>query len=181
MSFVGADTALGIVGLFAYEPDQWYLSHRIQSKKLRGPARLTYLRDGVVAWLDSLPSITCASIEDGAFGSEGRLFQLGGIQHIVQLELWSRVQISLTEVAPVQLKKFQTGQPGALKEWMLKAANDFVQRGSWPHTEIRDDNIADALGLARVAHALYTGDVRTRAEAEVVVSLQNSKRIYEVP
>ena len=87
MSFVGVDTALGTVGLFAYEPGEWYRTHRVQSKKLRGPARLAFLRRSVISWLDDLPDITYAAIEDGAFGAEGRLFQLGGVQHVMQLEL----------------------------------------------------------------------------------------------
>jgi hypothetical protein len=191
MSFVGIDTALGTIGLFAYEPGEWYLTHRVQPKKLRGPARLAFLRRSVISWLDDLPDITYAAIEDGSFGSEGRLFQLGGVQHIMQLELWFRVEVALVEPAPAQLKKFQTGKPGALKEWMLEAANDFITSvpapdpadpyPQWPHTEITDDNIADAVGLARIAHALYTEEPKTRAEAEVIVALQNSNRIHEVP
>jgi hypothetical protein len=193
MSFVGIDTALGTIGLFAYEPNQWYRAHRVNSGKLKGPARLVYLRDHVAEWLDSLPNITYAGIEDGAFNAEGRIFQLGGIQHIMQLLLWDRVEAAYVEPAPVQLKKFQTGKPGALKDWMLEAANDFIEKGTsagvkhilnpdaWPNTKITDDNIADAVGLARIAYALYTEDVKTRAEAEVVHSLQNSKRIHEVP
>lgn len=194
MSFVGIDTALVTVGVFAFEPGEWWLADTICSKPRKGPDRLLYLRDEIGAWLDKLPSITGVAIEDGSFDSTGRIYQLGGIQHIAQIVAWERTEGALTNVAPAQLKKFQTAKPGATKEWMLEAANEFIAStvipeevcnglvfdpSPWPQRKITDDNIADALGLARIAHALHTEDVRTRAEAEIVVSLQKSTRIHE--
>ncbi len=184
--FVGIDSALNNVGLFAFEPDAWWTSHLVQAKPRRGAERLAYLRSEVRSWLDSLPSVTSGAIEDGAYSSAGKIYQLGGIQHILQLELWDCVEASLTEVAPSQLKKFQTGKSGALKKWMKEAATTWLSANSecsarWEEREISNDNIADALGLARIAYAIHTENVTTRAEAEVLVALQDSTRIYEVP
>ena len=190
MSFVGVDPTLQATGLFAFEPGEWYKSQVVRPKKLYGVERLLWIKNEVRIFLDSLPSVSYGAIENGSFGSVGRLYQLGGVQAILQLELWDTVDYGFAEVAPVQLKKFQTGKSGAIKKWMLDAANDFIAESvnpgvadilrtcDWPALKVEDDNIADALGLARVAHALWTEEVRTRGEAEVVHSLQNSKHIY---
>ena len=193
MTYVGVDSALTVTGLFAFKPGDWYRYQLVKPKKLRGPARLRYIQSEARAFLSDLPCVTYAAIENGSFGSDGRLYQLGGVQHILQLELWDVVSHSVAEVAPAQLKKFQTGKSGAQKEWMLEAANTFITRNvsygagdamgvrDWSPTRIVDDNVADALGLARIAYAMHTEDVTTRAEAEVVVALQKSKHVHEVP
>ena len=184
-TYVGIDTALVNVGLFAFEPYAWFRYLPLNSSKRKGPRRLAYLRDATQEWLSDLPAIQYAAIEDGAFSAAGRLYQLGGIQHVLQLEAWAHLSGGLIEVAPAQLKKFQTGKPGALKEWMVEAANEFLSRHAggpkWLDVVIEDDNLADAFGLARIAHAVYTDKVQTRAEAEVVHALQTSTRIHKVP
>lgn len=70
-----------------------------------------------------------------------------------------------TIVPPTSLKKYVTGAGNAAKDNMLLGV--FKKWG----VEYRDNNSADAYGLARMAEALHTGVTQFKYEEEVLAKL----------
>jgi|AntRauTorckE6833_2_1112554.scaffolds.fasta_scaffold12824_7 Holliday junction resolvasome RuvABC endonuclease subunit len=171
MNFIGIDQSMRHTGVCLLskhdEPKLWLIE-----PEHKGPVLLGYIFDRIAGILDVTTPVA-AAVEGGSFGSRGRLFDLGEVHGVVMLALL-QARTSIVDVAPSQLKKFQTGKSGARKEWMVEAANDFLGY------EIDDDNLADAVGLARIARAVHLQDATTRAEAEVVHKLTNSDRYYKL-
>jgi Holliday junction resolvasome RuvABC endonuclease subunit len=173
MAFIGIDQALQKTGVCVLREGNDADLYLVQPRKLSGPARLAYIRDAVRDILWDQP-IQFGAIENGSFNSEGQLFSLGGVNGALQVLLWEN-HIGFAHVAPSQLKKFLTKKSGAQKEWMMEAATEFLGRA------ITEDNLADAVGLARIARATQLEDVTTRAQAEVVHKLQTSKNYFTWP
>lgn len=171
MTFIGVDQVLQQTGICVLADDQDPYLTLIDSKDMRGPERLCFIRDSLQRIIDESAGVTFGALENGSFNSVGRVYQLGGVNALVQCVFWDN-QISYANVAPTQLKKFQTRKSGAQKEWMLEAASEFLGY------KIEDDNLADALGLARIARALHTEEVATRAEAAVVHKLKTSDNYH---
>ena len=170
MYFIGIDQSIVNTGWCVLADTYCVSVGNIKPKDLRGPERLTYISDAIGDLLLSFAPVFGA-LESGSYASDGRLFQLGGVHALVQVQLWTS-GIPLVDVAPVQLKKFMTGKSGATKKWMLDAAKHITG------IETMDDNVADAIGLACIARAVHTQSVRTRAEAEVLNKLNTSGAIY---
>lgn len=164
MTFIGVDQALRKTGVCVLREGNDADLVLIRTGKRSGPERLAYIRDAVRELLVQ-HTPTFAAIEGGAFNEDGRLFDLGGVHGVLQVLLWDH-GIGFVNVAPAQLKKFQTTKSGAPKEWMIEAATNFLGR------DVTDDNLADALGLARIARAVHREDVTTRAQASVIHKLK---------
>lgn len=171
MNFIGIDTSMRHTGVCLLrkndEPMLWLIEPDVD-----GPALLTYIYDRLCGILE-VGQPRLAAIEAGSYGSRGRLFDLGEVHGVAMLALW-QAQVECVDVAPTQLKKFQTGKSGAKKEWMIEAATEFMGR------EIEDDNLADAIGLARIAKAVHLQEASTRAEAAVVHKLTDCDRHYKL-
>lgn len=171
MNFIGIDQSLLHTGVCLLrkhdEPLLWLIE-----PETKGPERIEYIYDRILEILRGNAPVFGA-LESGSFASSGRLFDLGGVHGVVTLAL-RKARVPCVDVAPTQLKKFQTGKSGARKAWMIEAASEFVGY------EVEDDNLADAIGLARIARAVHLQDVTKRCEAEVVAKLTNSKRHYKL-
>lgn len=172
MYYVGIDQSIRNTGWCVLSKDGVEEYGNIKPGSLRGPERLAYIQTELLAVLDNR-EYAFGAMEEGSYNSAGQLFQLGGVHAIAQLALWSR-SITFAGVAPVQVKKFATGKSGAKKEWVIEAVTHVLKI-----KETIDDNIADAACLALIARAVSTGVVRTRAEAEVVHSLQTSGKVWQ--
>lgn len=181
MAYIGVDTSLNGTGVCILHADRVQLAE-LSPPNLTGPVRLDWIATQFDALLEDV-TIQAVAFEDGAYNAAGRVFQLGGIQHILQLNAWRRAPEMLIEVAPIQLKKYVTGSTGATKEWMVDDANTYLRTRPSPPDPITSDNLADAIGLARIARSLHLSDVSERCQAEVVVALRDGKhqRVWTHP
>ena len=87
------------------------------------------------------------AVEDFAFARGFRAHQLGGLGYMVRLFLYEK-GIPFVIVGTQQLKKFITGHAGAEKNTVVLHV---FRRWEW---EAKDDNEADATGLAHVGMCL---------------------------
>jgi crossover junction endodeoxyribonuclease RuvC len=174
MYFIGIDQSLRNTGWCVLGPYDSIQTGIIQPGKRVGAVRLCYIRDALNEVVSS-QAFTLGALEGGSFNSGGQLFHLGGVHALVQLTFWDR-KLSFVEVAPAQLKKFATKKSGAKKEWVVEAVNNW-----YPEVKITDDNIADAVVLARIARGVHAVHGSNRHEAEVVVKLRASKAIQTFP
>ena len=172
MTFIGVDQVLQQTGVCVLADGRDPFLTLIDTADLRGPTRLCYIRDELQRIIDQAGGVTFGALENGSYNSVGRVYQLGGVNALVQCVFWDN-HIGFANVAPAQLKKFQTRKAGAQKEWMVEAAEEFLG-----YKIDDDDNLADALGLARIARALHTEEVTNRAEAEVVHKLKTSDNYH---
>lgn len=78
-----------------------------------------------------------------------------------------------TIVPPTSLKKFVTGSGSAAKDNMLLGVYK-----KWG-VEYRDNNLADAYGLARMAEALHTGVTTHKYEDDVVSKLHSHTEQFQ--
>lgn len=140
------------------------VDHLSVAPGLRGAKRLAtieaFLRravgDGVV---------TLAALEGPSLDSVHREFDLGEVSGVARLLAYRLSGAEPLVVAPTLLKKFATGRGGASKEDVLHAVKTATGLA------LTNDDEADAVVLAWVARAGHTGQVATRAQAEVVKTL----------
>lgn len=145
----------------------------VNPRTRREGARLAYIRDQAKELLQQ--DVRQLAMEGYAFNATSQHFSLGEVGGVIKL-LAHDLDVPVTVVAPVSLKKFATGNVRADKSVMIAAAE---RMGARP----RDDNQADAFFLARVAY--YTGrgeNPESRAQLEVMHQLAHPtpKRILRV-
>jgi Holliday junction resolvasome RuvABC endonuclease subunit len=138
-----------------------------KEKKLRGAERLSSLRRKIMPYIRAF-SPQLVALEGYAYDAENRLADLGEIGGILRVELHD-LKIPYIVVPPTMLKQFVTGSGDASKEKMIH----FVNRRYRFLTE--NDNIADAVGLAKFAEVISTGCSRFRSELEVVKNFTKEK------
>lgn len=121
----------------------------IKPKKLKGIARLKFIKDNLIKLLQK-HKVTVVAIEGYSFGSRGRatfsLGELGGVLRLALLE----GGLKYFDVSPSSLKSF-VADNGAADKVMMRQAIIRKYR-----LDITEDNIADAYGLARMC--LFLGD-----------------------
>lgn len=107
-------------------------------------------------WNDYANQVTtlCANadlvvIEDYALGFRGAVMALMEQGSVIRNKLWEQ-GLQFIELSPKTLKKFIAGTGNATKEDMISS----IAR-KWGFTA-KDDNEADAYGLARLGQALYS-------------------------
>ena len=146
MSFLGIDPSLSGSGLLIIEDDYTLLSKDKFSTPVKGVERLYHLELKLQEYLDVHSNIEFVCIEGPALRETGRIFDLGQWAGILYLTLY-KISIPFIIVAPLQLKKYVSliGKNKGKNVVMLDIYKYF-------NIEIRDDDLADAYVLARIAH-----------------------------
>lgn len=133
----------------------------------RGAERLSSLRRRI------MPHVTAhtpdlVAIEGYSHGSTGRKFDLGEIGGVLKVELYD-LNIPTIVVPPKVLKKFVTGSGDASKQKMIRYVVQVYRYLT------ANDNIADAIGLAKFAEVYLTGKSTRRCELDVVKRFKESE------
>ncbi len=173
MPVLGIDQSLAHTGLFAISGDAIFY-HQVDSAPRRGAERLLFIRNAVQAVIDKIKPELIA-IEGYAYGSPGKVFELGELGGVLKL-LCEENRIKVITPAPVQVKKFITGHSVAEKIDVVKAVNTRFNL-SWTEKE---NNMADAAALALIATAyLDPTSLTTRHEVEVIAKLRGTIKIKQ--
>ena len=168
-SYIGIDQSLRSTGIAALH-DNYPNCDLIQPPdSCRAEYRLAYIRDGIDAFIDAHGPCTHACIEGPALGATNRGDDLGQLRGVILLYLLDK-GIPRTVIQPTTLKKFGARRGDASKEKMIKTAEaEFdILLGT-------QDDMADALWLARIAQALNENTRLTRPQLEVVYGIRNPK------
>jgi crossover junction endodeoxyribonuclease RuvC len=171
---LGLDAILTNTGLICLDlQGNLVTSWNIKPKKdLSGVDRLVYIQHQLVEFLEGvmyqwLVAHVCME-QYGFAGLHGQHAYIGEGGGAVKLQLLESLGDPVgypTLVAPNQLKKFVSGKGTSKKEGMLL----FVYK-KWGY-ETRDNNLADAYGLARIALSLHLDTTTSNYEREVIDAL----------
>lgn len=135
MKIIGLDLAMGVTGVSFQDST----AVTIDTSKLKGDARLTFIADKVRGYTESIGADLAVIEGPGRFlGKTGHI--IGMVHGVVRAEL-DRLGVPFVEVAPDTLKKFATGSGKADKTAMALAA--YKRAG----LEFPDDNACDAWWL----------------------------------
>lgn len=130
----------------------------------RGAERLSSLRRRILLHTTAhMPDLV--AMEGYSFNSTHRAFDLGEIGGILKVEFHD-LKIPVIVIPPKQLKLFVTGDGDASKDKVIKYV---AQRYRYLTA---NDNIADAIGLAKFAEIYMTGRSRYRCELETTARLK---------
>ena len=170
-AFVGVDQALTKIGLCVIADGQIAKLHLIKTPtKLKGPERLTFLRDSLLAELKPWKKkISKAAIEAQSLGSLGDIDQLGQINGVVQV-LLSDLGAPPLKVPPAVLKKFVSGNGQADKGRMRRATHKH-----WG-IDISQDDLCDAHGLARLAEEVCLEQATLRYQIEAAYTMTQKRK-----
>jgi len=163
-AFCGIDPALVNTGFCSIEGSS--SKPELIHCPLFGADRLAFIFEMIFQRIYAVKPILVA-IEGYSHGSIAHQHALGEGGGVIKLAL-KHANAPFIIVAPKQLKKFVTGSGSASKERMIRCINKKYD------LEIEDDNLADAIGLAKIAE-LYAGgsESRIRAELEVIAKLRS--------
>jgi crossover junction endodeoxyribonuclease RuvC len=168
MRYLGLDPSLTSTGICLIDdsgPTRNYRLETVRTGDLRGPGRLLTIRRALEEFLVERPILV--AVESYAFNAAGRVFQLGELGGVLRVSIYE-AGVPFVEVAPVQLKKYATGRPGAEKSDVMAAAAVLLGE------PVDDDNQSDALFLAHIAGSLSSAaPALTRAQQEVILRLRS--------
>ena len=124
--------------------------------------RLLKIRDDI----GLIPKVDIAVIEGLAFAirNSTSLVQLSGLNYLVRERLYD-LNIPFVIVAPTSLKKFLTNKGNSQKDEVMLACYKRY------HVTFKDNNLADAYGLARIGEALLDKEVKLTSIQEEVIEL----------
>jgi crossover junction endodeoxyribonuclease RuvC len=147
--FMGIDPSLTGTGLVLINEDYSIRDMIKLFTPALGVERLFHLQNKLLEVLDKYTTIRQICVEGPALRETGRIFDLGQWAGILYLELYKR-GIHFTVVAPLQLKKYVSaiGKNQGKQVVILDVFKNFGE-------EIRDNDLADAYVLARIAHDFY--------------------------
>lgn len=170
-AYVGVDQALQKLGVCVIRDGDVVHQELVQApRKLRGPERLTFLRDALLKALRPFqPDIAHASMEAQSLGSVGDIDQLGQISGVVQIVLSDLGIRRPFKVPPATLKKFVANHPQASKARMMRASREL-----WG-LEFDNDDVCDAHGLARMSEEYVEQLSTLRHQVEAVHSLTHPR------
>lgn len=164
--FIGIDSALRKIGVCILDGPSAHFAY-IKTKGLTGSQRIKYMYDAISKVVEHFDGrIVAGAVENGSYGSGGRIYELGGANFIAQLVL-VQSEIPFIMPAPSQLKKFWTGHGSSDKERMVKYANDRLEE----RLKKSEDDLADAFALAHLAEQFKSRSPSTRKQADVIVKL----------
>lgn len=168
LTVVGIDQALVNVGFCVNDVHLKRLTGMVfRETKLRGPQRLSSIKRRVMSHIETYnPSLV--AIEGYSYESTNRLADLGEIGGVLRVELFER-NIPILVVPPKTLKRFITGNGSASKEQVMQALRDRYKF----HTT--NDNVADAVALAKFAEVYKTNKSHFRSELETVQNFGKKK------
>lgn len=166
MVFLGVDQSLNATGLCLVTRDGRELqSSTVDPGAFTGGERLVMIKNALVTACVAVDwEIEGAALEGYSMGSVNRPFDLGEVGGIIRLVL-AENHVPYVVAAPVLVKMFATGNTGASKEAMIKAAK---AAGASPD----NDNEADAFFLARVARAYHSKVDMLRQEMDAIRALK---------
>lgn len=119
----------------------------IKPKKLKGIERLIFIRNRVTDVMAKF-GVTVVAIEGYSFGSRGRAtFSLGELGGVLRVGL-TDAAYDYYDVSPSSLKSFVADNGAADKVMMRESVKRKYK------LDIREDNICDAFGLARMCLVL---------------------------
>ena len=154
--YLGLDLSLTGTGAVIIDDDYKIIHQAVWSNNYRSIDRLEFIYaeiDELIAEYHHKDNIDYAVLESPAFGvgNQGRLFDLGDAAGIVKLEL-AKNGIEFSLVSPQGLKKYISGKQTRGN----KSTKDLVILDIYKKygVEFRENNIADAYVLARIAHDL---------------------------
>ena len=169
---IGIDPSLCGTGVFILGKDYTY-GMKIMPKKLRGAARLVYIRDGLKEVIEQ-QSPTFGAIEGYSYGSRGRLFELGEVGGVIKTLLYDH-EISILTVTPSQLKKYATGSGNLRNKELKKRVVVAVNKLMGLDLKEKDHDVADAAILSLIAKTFISNTHPTeRSKAEVIIKLLES-------
>lgn len=176
--FVGIDPGMTNLALCAFSPSRNIVSmHKpvpVKDKiKLDGIDRLSFLMYEIKMWLDDLNKIGTVQqicVEGYANGAKYGREASGETRAIILLALvgWYGLNDPVgypSIVPPNNLKQFVMGRVGPKEQMLLETYK------RWG-VEFKDNNLCDAYGLSRVAHALYCGSAVTKFQQDVIDKLR---------
>lgn len=144
--YIGIDPSLDGTGICIIDLNYEIIHTEKLSTPTFGVERLFHLENKLLSILEHYPELSYASIESGAFRETGRLFDLGEWSGVIKLNLFKQ-NVPIIKVAPLQLKKYISGVGKNL-------GKETIMLDIYKHygLEIRDNDIADAYVLSRIAH-----------------------------
>jgi len=166
--FVGIDQSLNSTGYcIRYPTGSPYEDTKglIKPGKRRGGSRLEYIYsclEKILTPLESSSIVVC--MEGYAYNAKGKVFELGECGGIIKLLLRHLGIKAVFSVPPTDLKKFVTGKASASKEQMMSATGE------------RQDDIADATGLAWIAQEIAQRNTKERKKLEVISNCLKGER-----
>lgn len=154
--YMGLDPSLRATGYAVMAGDGQIVSRGTVRVKdtLRGPARLAHIRDSIMDHVLP-PGPVVLACEGFAMSGHavkfGRGMDLAELHGVLRVALYETGRAVFIVVPPSSLKKYATGNGTAKKPAMIaRAATVFG-------VDVKDDNEADALHLARMARDWWTG------------------------
>jgi crossover junction endodeoxyribonuclease RuvC len=138
-TYIGIDQSLTCTSICVYKNQKLSIT-RIKPD-IKGPKRLRFIFDEVVAILAANNNDSYVAIEGYAFNAKGMYFNLGEVGGVIRLAC-EQGGFPLVQVPPTTLKKFITGSGKATKNIIIKELYKNYE------LDIDDDNDADAASLA---------------------------------
>lgn len=157
MIYTGLDLSLIKTGIATIHDDM--PEYRLHVEKAKGSCRLYNIQADIqdcinpryLSIVNEKEGII-AAVEGYAFAKNVRGQYSKAELHGAVILILRSLTIPTIIVPPTSLKKFITGNGRAQKWEMIKAINEIYS------LQLLDDNLADAIGLARVAECWYTRD-----------------------
>lgn len=168
---VGIDSALRNIGVCFWYPARDHVVELIRFPKLQGTHRLVAIVKRVRELVEEhRPDL--AAIEGYSYNSVGKWFDLGEVGGAIKVDLMLH-GVETIVVQPASLKKFVTNNGQASKNRMVREVNEHYLQNEKP---VKNDNIADAVGLAHFAYVAKTGNSQRRCELEAVKTTTHPKK-----
>lgn len=151
--FVGVDHSMTGTAVVVIDQDGCILEQKLitTSNNDIDEVRMTHIIDEL-SFIPKIVRLKRVYIEGPSYMSTGQaVLQMGALHYLIRIFLY-RKKVKYKIIAPGTLKKFVTGSGAAKKEQML------LQTYKKWGIEFKDNNTADAYGLARLAMQEYKDD-----------------------
>jgi crossover junction endodeoxyribonuclease RuvC len=147
MTILGLDLSLTQSGYCFYEREKNTYTVGVIKPKMCGIARLSFVRDELSELLiGNKPDIVF--IEGYAFGAKFKSAQIGELGGVIKTYLFKN-EIPFLILPILTIKKFTTGKGNADKDLIIKTVKEKYG------IETKNDNIADAVSIARMGIIFY--------------------------
>jgi len=148
--YLGLDISLTGTGLVIIDDTYEILEKQILHVDAKDTERLLFIEEIFLKLVEPFKTkIKLVGIETPAFRAEGHLFNMGELNGVLKLHLF-KMGINSIGISPFSLKKFISGSAKE-KTKSIIILDLFKNFG----VELRNDNLADAYSLARIAHNYY--------------------------
>ena len=150
--FVGIDPSLRKSGLIVLDQDLCIMEQKliVTSKKESDEASISHIMDEL-SFIPNIIRLESVYIEAPYVGFRNNSLVLGAIHYMIRIFLYKN-NVKFETIPPKSLKLFHCGKGDAKKDEVL----DLVEQTLG--VRFKDDNIADAYGLARMALEDFKND-----------------------